>query len=349
MHDIESSLAETLDQTSARDTGRTEPPPQPERGSERTAVTAPEDRPLNLSQFDGPAFLMAAPLSFDTQVANNAWMEDQSAEQRVVRPRKAMRQFQVLYNFIASRSLVSLVAMPSNSALQDLVFTANMGIVLNHLPDNNTVVISNFNSEPRYGEMDVGMHYFKGMGYRTYIPRAKFEGEAELKHLHDNVYVGGYGIRSEKEAFEEMESQFDMKVIKVREMDPYLYHLDCSVFPLTDEKTIVCTEVFTNEEVAEMEKHTEIIPVGRDVAVPGLCNSVRMGNHILNGSNLNDLRPGSEEYAIEINKNRRLEDICAENGFEVAFFNLSEYIKGGGALSCMVMHLNRHSYGFRLI
>ena len=239
--------------------------------------------------------------------------------------------------------------MPSGAGLQDLVFTGNLGIVLNHLPDNNTVIISNFNSEPRYGEMDVGMHYFKQMGYRTYVPRAKFEGEAELKHLHDNVYVGGYGIRTEKEAFEEMEAQFDMKVIMVRATDRYLQHLDRSVFPLTEEKTIVCTEVLTKKEVAEIEQYTEIIPVPRALAVHGLTNSVRMANYILNGSNINELRPGTEAYQIEIDKNRKLEDICADNGLEVAFFNLSEFQKGGGTLSGLVMHLNRHSYGFRLI
>ena len=29
-------------------------------------------------------------------------------------------------------------------------------------------------------------------------------------------------------------------------------------------------------------------------------------------------------------------------------FNLGEYLKGGALLSCMVMHLNRHSYNFQL-
>ena len=227
MHDISTSHHDTLSKASTDTTVDRIPEaaPKPDQ-AKRTAPAAPAGRPLNLSQFDGPAFLMAPPLSFDTQVANNAWMEDLDDSERVIRPRKAMRQFQVLYNFIASRSLVSLVALPSSAGLQDLVFTANLGIVLNHLPDNNTVIISNFNSEPRFGEMEVGMRYFKEMGYRTYIPRGKFEGEAELKHLHDNVYIGGYGLRSEKEAFGEMEEQFSMEVIKVRETDPYLYHLD---------------------------------------------------------------------------------------------------------------------------
>ena len=91
------------------------------------------------------------------------------------------------------------------------------------------------------------------------------------------------------------------------------------------------------------------IDIPRSAAVPGLCNSVRLGNLILNGSHVHELKPGTDAHRKELAKNRLLEDIAVENGFEVAFFNLSEFIKGGGALSCLVMHLNRHSYRFRLL
>ena len=141
---------------------------------------------------------------------------------------------------------------------------------------------------------------------------------AELKHLYDNVYVGGYGLRSQRETYEQLENQFGMKIIKVREDDPYLYHLDCSIFPLTYEKTIVCTEILSSKEIKEIEGVTEIIDISRDEALPGLCNSVRLGNYLLNGSHINELKRGTENYRLEIAKNRRLEDIAADNGFELA-------------------------------
>ena len=140
-----------------------------------------------------------------------------------------------------------------------------------------------------------------------------------------------------------------MRVIKVRHTDHYLYRLEHSLFPMTTEKTVVCTEVFTRGELRELEKSTEVVPISRAEALPGLCSSVRMGSHILNASHINDLRAGSEAHQMEIDKNRRLEDICAANGLEVAFFNLSEFLKSGVGLASMVMHLNRHSYGFRLL
>ena len=59
------------------------------------------------------------------------------------------------------------------------------------------------------------------MGYKVWVPPTKFEGEAELKHLHENVYVGGYGIRSEKETYQWMGENFNMQVVKLRLTDPY--------------------------------------------------------------------------------------------------------------------------------
>lgn len=303
----------------------------------------------NLSHLEVPAFLMCPPFSHATGQPNNIWMMDLPEEGRAVEQNKAFRQFQAVYQFLSSRAFVQLLPVPRDCGLQDLVFTANLGLVLEHLPSRDTVVISNFKSEPRIGETEVGVRFFQSMGYKTIVPTTKFEGEAELKHLHDNVYIGGYGLRSERETYSQLEEQFGMKIIQVRESDPYLYHLDCTVFPLTDQKTIVCTEMFDRKEISEIERHTEVIDVTRKEALPGLCNSVRLGNLILNGSNIHDLKRGSDAYRLELQKNRKLEDIATENGFEVALFNLSEYQKSGAALSCMVMHLNRASYNHRLL
>jgi N-dimethylarginine dimethylaminohydrolase len=306
-------------------------------------------RVLNPTQLSKPSFLLSVPFSYSTAVANNAWMRDISDEERAPDFKKAMRQFLELYHFIASEGLVYLVPSPGDCELQDLVFTANLGCVLEHLPGRNTVVLSNFTSEPRVGEAAVGKSFFEALGYHVVQPPHKFEGEAELKHLYDNVYVGGYGIRSELEAFEWMEEHLDMKIIMVEEVEPYLYHLDCSIFPLTRDETLVCTELYADEEVAVLEQHTNIIDVSVDDCFSGICNSARLSNTIMNGSHIHDLKAGTDEYREEIRKNRRLEDIAVERGFEVNYFNLSEYLKGGALLSCMVMHLNRHSYDFTLI
>ncbi|MFI9722911.1 dimethylarginine dimethylaminohydrolase family protein [Streptomyces sp. NPDC052396] len=307
------------------------------------------DRPANPTQLRRPAFLMNAPFSYTCEVPNNVWMEELTAEERIPDTQRAFAQFLDLYNYVASEALVVLLPTPRTTGLQDLVFTANLGIVLEHLEDRNTVVISRYTSPPRQAETPVGTEFFKAMGYETHVPPTRFEGEAELKHLHDNVYVGGYGQRSDRETYDWMERTFGMEVVKLRMTDPHLYHLDCSVFPLTDQKTLVCTALYDEAEIRELEKRTEILDIDEDDAYTGICNSVRLDNVLLNSSHIHDLKAGTDEYDSEVRKNRKLEDIASRLAFEVSYFNLSEYHKGGALLSCMMMHLNRFSYAFPLL
>jgi N-dimethylarginine dimethylaminohydrolase len=312
--------------------------------------TEPAETSLcNPTLLDRPAFLMNAPFSYSTEVANNVWMEELSEAERKPDQLRAFVQFFALYSYLAGEALVYVLPTPRTQGLQDLVFTSNLGVVLEHVPGANTVVLSNFTSEPRRGETEVGLRFFRFMGYRTYVPETKFEGEAELKHLYKNVYVGGYGLRSERESYDWFERTFDMKVIKLALTDPYLYHLDCTVFPLTSQQTLVCTEFYDADEIKELERYTDIIDVSTDVAYAGICNSVRLHNVILNSSNLHELHVGDDEYDSEVLKNRMLEDIARKLAFEVQLINLSEYCKGGALLSCLVMHLNRFSYQFQLI
>ena len=308
-----------------------------------------ESRPSNPTQLNRPAFLMNVPFSYATGVANNVWMEEIEPGKREPDANQAMIQFLNLYGFIASEGLVYLLPTPQGGELQDLTFTANIGVTLEHMPEQNTIVLSNFTSEPRRDETEVGRRFFESMGYDVHVPETKFEGEAELKHLHDNVYAGGYGIRSQQETYDWMSDRFDMTVVKMALVDPYLYHLDCTVFPITREQTLVCVEMYDRQEISELEKYTDIIDVPTNAAFSGVCNSVRLNNTILNASHIQHLKAGTEEYQDEASKNRLLEDIAAKLAFEVTYFNLSEYHKGGALLSCMIMHLNHHSYAFRLL
>ncbi|MDQ3940725.1 MAG: amidinotransferase, partial [Actinomycetota bacterium] len=75
-----------------------------------------------------PAFLMCPPLSYATEVANNAWMEELPDEERVPDRKLALVQFFQVYRFIASEALVYLLPTPRTPRLQDQVFTANLGV-----------------------------------------------------------------------------------------------------------------------------------------------------------------------------------------------------------------------------
>jgi N-dimethylarginine dimethylaminohydrolase len=303
----------------------------------------------NASSVDKPAFLMNVPFSLAADVANNAWMEELTEQQRAIDVSKAVNQFLQLYHFIAAEALVYLLPTPKRQGLQDLVYCANMGVVLDHLPAEDVVVLSNFSVQNRTHEIEVGKAFFQAMGYRTEVPPFHFEGEAELKRLHDNVYLGGYGIRSDRRAYDWMSEAFDMHIVPLQETEPFLYHLDCTIFPLTRSDTLVCTEMYTKQELAAIERVTNIIDVSVDDCFSGVCNSLRLGNTILNASHILEMKASDAYYDEEKHKNRTLEDIATRLGFELSLFNLSEYLKSGALLSCMVMHLNHRSHDLVLV
>ena len=299
------------------------------------------------SQLPIQSFVMNFPFSLSTADPNNIWMQELTDKELIINKPKAYKQFMDLYNFVAGGAVVNL--LPSEGNFQDQVYVANLGIYLPHIKDENHIILSNFTSDPRKGEELVGEKYFNQMGYKTAISPFKWEGEADLKYLYGNKYIGGYGIRSDIKAYEWMEEQYGMDILKLEMVDEYLYHLDCSIFALNNNQTLVCTELFEEEELIEMEKYTEIIDINVDDAFCGLTNSVRMGNMILCASNISELKKSHEYYEGEVHKIKTLEKICGDAGMEPVIFNLSEYMKSGAMLSCMMMHLNRVDHNRTLL
>lgn len=299
------------------------------------------------SQLPIQSFVMNFPFSLSTADPNNIWMQELTDKELKINKPKAYKQFMDLYNFVAGGAVVNL--LPSEGNFQDQVYVANLGIYLPHIKDENHIILSNFTSDPRKGEELVGEKYFNQMGYKTAISPHKWEGEADLKYLYGNKYIGGYGIRSDIKAYEWMEEQYGMDILKLEMVDEYLYHLDCSIFALNNNQTLVCTELFEEEELIEMEKYTELIDIDIDDAFCGLTNSVRMGNMILCASNIAELKKSHEYYEGEVHKIKTLEKICGNAGMEPVIFNLSEYMKSGAMLSCMMMHLNRVDHNRTLL
>ena len=299
------------------------------------------------SQLHLQSYVMNFPFSLSTSDPNNIWMQELSDEELQINRPKAYKQFMDLYNFMSGQSLVYL--LPSEGNFQDQVYVANLGLYLPHIKDENHILLSNFTSDPRKGEELVGQKFFNQMGYQTHVSPYKWEGEADIKYLYDNVYIGGYGIRSNIKTYEWMEENFDMNIIKVAMTDEYLYHLDCSIFALNNDQTLIATELFDDEELRAIERHTEIIPIDTEDALGGMTNSVRMGNMILCASNISEMKKTHEYYEAEKHKIESLEKICSDAGMEPVIFNLSEYMKSGALLSCMVIHLNRVDHNKRLL
>lgn len=320
---------------------------------------------IGLFNVDCPSFMMVMPTHANAEENNhnNVWCDGsdgQTEEDLTINGEIAFGQWFELYTFLAQQGLVTIMPSPEKKeGLADHVYAANSGIMI-----GDTYVVSNFTSEPRTPETPVIEQFMKTTGANVVVCPYKFEGEADMKFIgYTNgkmTFIGGYGIRSTIEAYEWMEKEFDIKVIKVKMKDEKLYHLDCSIFPITTSsdlyeqkaEILCCDEIFSKADLEAIREFCKIVSVPLNLAYYGITNCVRVGSYILCGSDFYDLDPeydGEEVYYTERDKNQFLEDVMAEYGMEVVFFNLSEFAKAGACLSCNICHLNRYSYDIETV
>ncbi len=285
-------------------------------------------------------FLLCLPLAYDTNVKNNIWMQDYNDTEIIVNREKAMRELHKLYRSLTREGIVNLLPHSEACKLQDLVFIANNGIVIRDKGDS-VFVAPKFFAPNRVGEELLAIEYFKQRGVKVIQCPYFFEGEADLKKISSTHYVGGYGLRSCREAYEWFEEQFGLNIIKVEMKDERLYHLDCAILPLKEGLTLVATDAFSAQELRAIEAQTEIVPVTYDEACAGITGSLVVGDKIFADYSYD--RTNSRECPVAIKngklKQQKLDLICRKYGMDVEYFDLTEYYKGGASLSCLVLRV----------
>ncbi len=292
----------------------------------------------NPSCLDFPVYMMCFPHTWDTDDPNNWFMQHLSQEEIDENFAKAYGQWMTLYGWLSSENTLVHILPPAGD-YPDQVYVANTFLMLCHLP-KPVAVIANMQSPPRKGEEKIARVYFEACGYPVDRPPYTWEGEAELKLQKDNIYTGGYGLRTDIRALEWFEEKFDMKVVKCRMTDEKCYHWDCLYHPLTADKALVAVDLLEKKDVKEIEKVCEIIPVSTKLAHAGTTNLVRTVSLLLVASSLQALKKGTKEWDEEMEKEAFLSKVCAKNGLELVAVDLSEFEKSGAACSCLVGHIN---------
>ncbi len=285
--------------------------------------------------------LLCPPKYLSAKTANNKWMKDMPAKEREVNVDRAMAEFHEMYSLISQDAMCYL--LPPKEGLQDATYISNAGVVLPHL-SKKTMILSNFTAKGRAGEEKQLKIFAEMMGYKTHECPFKWEGEAETKWIRDDIYMAGYGTmkdsRTDEKALDWMMDEFGAKIIKIEERDPLAYHLDCSVFPLSQTKVIYAKDLMQDSEIKELEKVAELIPINKDHAQWGLTNLLRVGSIIYAGTYIKTLKKDDEDYPHEKSKNEKIEKICRDAGLSLVFVQLSEANKSGAMLSCCVLHLS---------
>lgn len=260
---------------------------------------------------------MCRPDYFNVDYDINPWMtENIGAVDRDL----AIQQWTALY--VALKSAADVELIRPVPGLPDMVFTANAGYYNGF---NNTVLLSKFSSDKRAGEE---VHFFKWFtqhGYNVFQPNLPFEGEGDLLRNTYSQHWVGYGFRSDKNIHKAWPFSELPNFRKLELVDNRFYHLDTCLAPLGREGSVIwfpgAFSAKSQERIRKYASSKGSIEVTEEEALTFCCNAVIIDNKVF--------MPTCSSVA----------DKLTQLGFAVKQFEMSEFLKSGGACKCLTMFI----------
>jgi N-dimethylarginine dimethylaminohydrolase len=196
-----------------------------------------------------------------------------------------------------------------------MVFSADQAVV-----KGNIALMSNFSQTERTGEQEQFRKWFKEHGYeQKFLPDGSFfEGNGEL-HYWNDMYFVGTGFRTSIDSCKHIESILGLKVIPLKLVDPYFYHLDTCLLPLDSETVFYYPEAFdieSQETLKNLVPH--LLPFSKEDSDVFTANSVATGSTVI-----------CQKALPNFKKN------VQERGFEIVEVDVSEFNKSGGGIHCL--------------
>lgn len=256
--------------------------------------------------------LMCEPKYFDVIYDINPWMTDKINK---VDKNLAMSQWSALKNAISTVAEVKLIEPdPSNP---DLVFTANAGFV-----DKELVIVSTFSKIERKNEEGIFLDWFLRNNYSISQLSSPYEGEGD--HLVDSYgrHWVGYGFRTSIDVKKELDTLLDTDIQMLELIDPRWYHLDTCFCPLPNGEIYWYPGAFSERsKELILNSFKNHVFAHYDDALAFSCNTVAIGNKLF------------------MPLNTYSHSTLANIGYEVYQFELSEFLKSGGAAKCLTLFI----------
>lgn len=262
--------------------------------------------------------LVCPPDFFGIEYEINPWMR---LGNRVDHER-AVRQWHGLMSVFEKDLGVVLERMTPITALPDLVFTANAGVVV-----GRTAVVSRFRYPERQREEAHFEDWFRGHGYdvMTMEKGLFFEGAGDLLGFPE-CWFGGYRQRSDIRAFPVLSERFHREIITLELVDNRFYHLDTCFCPLSGGELLYFQAAFDpygQSAIAERIPDERRLSVPEGEALRFACNAVCVGKHVV-------LPAGCPTT----------ERLLQERGYQTHSVPLDEFMKSGGSAKCLTLALD---------
>ena len=264
-------------------------------------------------------YLLCKPEYFAIEYEINPWMNRQNN----VDANLAMEQWQTFHDGLAEHADIELIE--PKSGLPDMVFTANAGLTFR---DAKIFCLSKFAYKERMWEQDYFLSWFEKKKYKTFQAKIPFEGAGDALRVGNHMIIA-HGFRSHVKV-----AQFINRIgimadpdkfgfSSVQLIDPRFYHLDTCFCPLQDRDYIVFPGAFLPEGIARIRKYgLSEVEVSEEEAVKFACNAVCVDRHVFLPSGCPD--------TVE-----KLKAI----GYTPHEYEMSEFIKSGGACKCLTLKL----------
>jgi len=261
--------------------------------------------------------LVCDPAHFDVSYEINPWMKNQ---QGLVDKSLARIQWSLLVNALSE--VAEIEVMEGVKGLPDMVFTANAGIVIDDI-----FFVSNFAHTERQLESkyvskwaETKTELFQNV---IQISHIVFEGEGDCLSAAGSYWVGS-GFRSSDNVTKFKFGIDNIFFQQLKLVDPRWYHLDTAFCPLSDSTVMWYPPAFCDASKLNIQNSFQNhVILSEEDALAFAANCVVVEQNLF-------LPNCSDELVSTLT---RLD-------YDVHRFDLSEFLKAGGAAKCLTLYLN---------
>lgn len=259
--------------------------------------------------------LMCSPDYYDVTYSINPWMDPEMGVDKSL----SRKQWKDLKNLIGDFLDLQVEVIAQEQGLPDMVFSADQGLIY-----NKTFIQCNFQYPQRRKEATIYARWFEQRGHEIVsLPqRHKFEG-GDFLSWGDKI-LAGYGFRTSKFSHKEISRITGREVISLELIDPFLYHLDMTLFTEDDENLIYYPGAFSFESRRVIEKRAkDTLKASRKDAFNFALNALVYKKRIITHHGINGLLPQ-----------------LISKGFRVVQTDISEFKKAGGGVHCLTHYFD---------
>lgn len=265
--------------------------------------------------------LMCKPEFFDVTYVGNEFMKNNEGN---VDHEKAMNQWEELKKVYEELGFKVDLIEPVKD-LVDMVFTANQSLPFIDKAGNRKVILSKMKNEQRKKEVLYFEEFYKNRNYEIIkLPHEVeyFESEGDCVIDYErNILFGGYGYRTDEKVYDIVAECVNYKTVKLKLINPILYHLDTCLSVLNSETAVIAESAFDEESLNILKSYfPDYIKADEDENLKYfICNC-----HSPDGKNV-IVQKGSSIFKEAIIK----------SGFNLIEVETTEFMKSGGSVFCM--------------